>query len=159
LFQAMAPMSDVPAGAFWTAALVASLAGSRTYALIAGLSTAIGLLIRPNLLPLAVVPTLAAAISEEGRERWIRVLLASLPVAAAQTFIAALNSRCYGSPLVSGYGSASELYSLANVWPNVKLYASWFLDSESGWALVGLIALLPIGWKHADRRAIAIAAL
>src|SRR5262249_40620222 len=65
----------------------------------------------------------------------------------------------YGSPFASGYGRAGDLYALGNIWPNVKLYAAWFLESESPWALVGLIALFPIAWRRADARAIGICAL
>jgi hypothetical protein len=159
LYQAMMPMSDVPAGVFWTAALAASLTGSRRFAAIAGLCTAVGLLIRPNLLPLVVVPALAAALGQRGPERWMRVGLVLAPVVVAQTFLSVLHTSWYGSPFASGYGRPADLYAFANVWPNLKLNAAWFLQSQSAWALVGLLAFLPIAWKHADRRAIIVAAL
>jgi hypothetical protein len=159
LYQAMTPMSDVPAGAFWTAALAASLAGSRTHASIAGLCTGVGLLIRPNLLPLVIVPALAAVLGQRGPERWLRVAIVLAPVVVAQTFISVLHTSWYGSPFASGYGRPAELYAFANVWPNMKLYAAWFLESQSAWGLVGLVALLPIAWEQADRRTIVMSAL
>jgi len=177
LFQMMSPMSDVPAGAFWTAALAAALAvGSdpttslvvrfrtgtrrmRVMALLAGFCTAVGVLIRPNLLPLAVVPAVAAAVGQHGRERWVRVVCVFLPVTIAQAFLSFLHTTWYGSPFATGYGRAADLYALANIWPNIKLYATWFLQSESPWALVGLIALLPIARKQADARTLGICVL
>jgi hypothetical protein len=157
LFQTVWPMSDVPAGAFWTGALVASLANSRRHALLAGISVAIGLLIRPNVLPLVVVPLAAVATSARGRERWIRLVLFLLPVAPVPLGIALLNTAWYGAPAATGYGRMRELYLPENVWPNVKLYASWFWQSESPWVLVGVLALVPAAWKHVDRRALGFA--
>jgi hypothetical protein len=163
LFQALWPMSDVPAAAFWTAALAASLAGSRKSALVGGLCAAMGLLIRPNIPLVAVVPAIAAAASATGRERWIRILLVLVPAVPVSMFIAALNAAWFGSPFTSGYGAASDLYAWRNVWPNVKLYASWFLESQSPWALVGCIAgivpLLTGTRKGYDRRTIGIAVM
>jgi hypothetical protein len=152
LFQSLSPMSDVPAGAFWTAALVASLGGSRRHAIAGGVCTAIGLLIRPNVLPLAIVPFLATATSATGRERWIRLALFTLPVLPVPLTVAALNTAWYGSPANSGYGAARDLYQAENIWPNVKLYASWFRESESLWTLVGLLSLVPVTWRLVDRR-------
>ena len=156
LFQSTSPMSDVPAGAFWTAALAAALAGSRRSASIAGVCTAVGLLIRPNLLPLAAVPALAALVRASGRERLVRMAAVVIPVIVAQAFISTLYSAWYGSPFASGYGRAADLYALANIATNVKLYTAWFLESESGWALVGVVAFLPIASKHADGRTVAV---
>jgi hypothetical protein len=77
----------------------------------------------------------------------------------AASFIALLNATWYGSPLNSGYGRAGDLYALANVWPNATSYAAWFLQSESAWALVGLLAFLAVKRRHFDSRPIALAAL
>ena len=49
-------MSDVPAGALWTAAAVAALGDSRRSAALSGLAAAAGLLVRPNLVLLTLVP-------------------------------------------------------------------------------------------------------
>jgi 4-amino-4-deoxy-L-arabinose transferase-like glycosyltransferase len=159
VFQSLWPMSDVPAGALWTAALAASLGSSRRHAVAAGACTAIGLLIRPNLLPLVAVPLFAVATSATGRERRIRLSLFALPVAPVPILVAALNTAWHGSPANLGYGAARELYRPENIWPNVKLYAVWFWQSESPWALVGLLALLPSAWRRADRRALAVSLL
>ncbi len=143
IFQVLWPMSDIPAAALWTGAAVAALRGTRRGAIAAGVLTAVGLLVRPNL-PLVVLVFIAqVAISARGRERWIRVALAGAPVAMAATFVALLNARWYGSPLNSGYGAAEELYALASVGPNLARYPVWFWQSHSGWVLAGLAPLLP----------------
>jgi hypothetical protein len=119
----------------------------------------VGLLIRPNLLPLVVVPAVAAALGQRGPQRWLRVALVLAPVVVAQTFLSVLHTSWYGSPLASGYGRASDLYAFANVWPNLRLYAAWFVESQSVWAFIGLLTFLPIAWKHADRRVIFVSTL
>jgi len=154
LFQAMAPMSDVPAGACWTAALVVSLGSAP---LAAGIFTAIGLLIRPNILPLVLVPFVAVATGASGRRRWASAALFAAPVALTALFIAAVNTTWYGSPGGSGYGNTRDLYSAGNIWPNIKLYAAWFWQSESPWAIVGVLALVPrLRPKFVDVRALAL---
>src|ERR1051325_7341917 len=55
LFQLMQPMSDVPAAALWVLAVACATSHSRRAPLIAGLATSAAVLVRPNLLPLAVV--------------------------------------------------------------------------------------------------------
>jgi hypothetical protein len=156
LFQAMAPMSDVAAGAFWTGALAAALGPSKKRALAAGICTAIGLSIRPNMLPLVAVPMLAAALAAERRGRAVRAALVLLPAVPVIVFSWTLNISWYGSPLATGYGHASEIYSAARVWPNLRLFVSWFLQSESPWALVGLVPLL--AWRRTGLRGQAIVA-
>jgi hypothetical protein len=49
------PMSDVPAAAFWALATWTALDASRWSSLVPGVSAAIAILIRPNLVPLAAV--------------------------------------------------------------------------------------------------------
>jgi len=153
LFQAMAPMSDVPAGACWTAALVAALDSAP---LAAGSFTAIGLLIRPNILPLVLVPFVAIGTGASGRRRWASAALFAVPVALAALFIAAVNTTWYGSPGGSGYGNTRDLYSVGNIWPNIKLYTAWFWQSESPWAIVGILAFVPRVRPSADTRTLAV---
>jgi 4-amino-4-deoxy-L-arabinose transferase-like glycosyltransferase len=55
VYQAVQPMSDVPAAAFWTLALAAAVGRTPRAPLLAGISAAVAILVRPNLLPLGVV--------------------------------------------------------------------------------------------------------
>jgi len=50
----MVPMSDVPVAAAWTIALWCLLGDSTASAIGAGVATAVAILIRPNLVPMAV---------------------------------------------------------------------------------------------------------
>lgn len=159
LYQALWPMSDIPAGALWTAAFVSALGGSRRSAVVAGLWAAVGLLVRPNLLFVPGVPLLLVALNSSGRERWIRGALFTVPLVPVAVLVAVLNTMWYGSPSNSGYGAARELYLLGNVWPNVKLYLSWFLESQSWWLLLALVPFVPPFGRYVQRRVMAACAL
>ena len=141
LFQSVQPMSDVPAGALWTAAAVAALGDSRRSAALSGLATAAGLLVRPNLVLLTLVPFGQIVLAVRGRERLARALPFCLPVVSAALVIAGLNAAWYGSPLASGYGRGAELYSASSVLPNVQRYAPWLWRSQSPWILLALFSL------------------
>jgi hypothetical protein len=140
LYQNLVPMSDVPAGAFWTGALLFAYGTRWRDTTAAGLCAAIGLLIRPNLLPLAVVPLLEVILANRA-QLWRRGLVFGAPLIPVAAAMAALNTYYFGAPSNSGYGAASELYAWRDVWPNVKLYSGWLLESES-WGV--LVAALPL---------------
>ena len=140
-----APLSDLAAAAWWTTALALIPLDRRVSTFGAGAAVGLAILTRPNLAPLALVPGglliwrfLATLPSRGGRLPHLRrgrqaarrplrllaqhaALFALLPIAAVAA-IAVMNRALWGSALVSGYGSLSALYSLANVWPNLLLY-------------------------------------
>lgn len=159
LYQNLNPMSDVPAGAFWTGALAFALGSRRRDTAAAAMLTAIGLLIRPNLLLLAGVPLLAVLLVSSGGERWLRGAMFCAPVIVVAITIAALNTYWYGAPSKSGYGDASDLYAWSNVWPNAKLYGSWLRASETPVVLIALLAFVPVVLRDLNRTAIAMCAL
>jgi len=174
LFQVThAPMSDLPAAAWWTVALAALVRPSRPAALLCGLATGAAILTRPNLVPLAVIPGApllwsAVRSSGAGARDWQRLALfaaGSVPACAA---VAALNAYWYGSPLVSGYGDiAGTMYRWDHFWPNAPRYADWMLQTQG--PAVALAALAPVVFFRADgepagdiartRRVVAISAL
>lgn len=141
LSHAFQPMSDVPVTAAWTACwlLVARRAPGG-----AGAAAAIAVLIRPNLAPLAAVPWVVTTLDGDRPGRWGRAVRFATPVAAAGLAIAVLQWHWYGSPIRSGYGSASELFALANLGPNARLYAAWLWEAES--PLVFVVALSTCLW-------------
>ena len=159
LYQVLWPMSDVPAGASWTAAMVCALAASRKHAAVAGVWAAAGLLLRPNLLLAPAAPLLVIVLETQRRERWIRAALFCLPIVLAAVFIAVLNTLWYGGPSNSGYGTPRELYLLSNVWPNVKLYLSWLVESQSWWSLLVVLPFVPPFSRSVERRIVAASAL
>jgi hypothetical protein len=159
LFQSLVPMSDIPAAAFWTAAAAASLRGSRRGACLAGACSAAGLLIRPNLLPLAAGLFITVALAARGRERAIRLALFCIAIIPAPLVLGTLNTMWYGAPWNSGYGNAGQLYSMAHVRANLGHYSSWLWESQSPWVLLALVPLLPVFGRRVDRGAIRLAIL
>lgn len=143
LFQAMWPMSDIPAGALWTGTVVFALGGSRRSAAAAGLCAAVALLIRPSLLGLLAAPLLAIAMRERGRERLIRAALLVAPSLVAMVCLAAVFATWTGSPFSSGYGDRSDLFQLARVWTNLRHYVTWLWQSQPAWLLLSVVAFVP----------------
>jgi hypothetical protein len=143
LYQAMWPMSDIPAGALWTGAVAFALGGSRRSVAAAGLCAAVALLVRPNLLMLLAAPLLAIVIRARGRERLIAAALLVAPSLVAIACLAALFSVWTGSPSNSGYGDTSDLFQLSRVWTNLQHYVTWFWQSQPAWVLLLLVPFVP----------------
>jgi hypothetical protein len=136
LYQLMNPMSDVPAAAAWTLALVLAVAG---WPLSSGVAMGALLMIRPNLAPLALVLLVWTAMSS-GRSA-VRVALAIVPAVVALLII---NARVYGSPFASGYGRLSQYYSWRYAATNVWRYTAWLVDVQTPViALAGLYFVAP----------------
>lgn len=142
LFQALQPMSDIPALAAWLTALACIARPGRLPAFIAAVATCLAILIRPNLAPLTLVVLSQAgswSVKKDVSSR-ARAGLVTMGAAAAVTLVAALQWRLYGSPLQSGYGGASELFAFEHVASNLWLYPQWLRESVSAPALVLLSA-------------------
>jgi hypothetical protein len=154
VFQSMWPMSDIPSAAVWTGAAVSALGAARRSVLAAGLWTAVGLLIRPNLPILPAILLTHVALSALGRERWIRVAIFGAAVAPAVIFIAALNTVWFGAPWHSGYGAAAEIFDAANILPNLARYPVWLWQSQTPLVLFALVPLLPPFRKDAFQPAV-----
>jgi hypothetical protein len=145
-------MSDVPAAAFWTLATYWTLGATTRRAAAAGLAASVAILIRPNAVPLAGLLFAALLVLPRiDRTRPVPngVLRAFLPaiVFSAATLpgclvIAAINDAVYGSPLSSGYGELEDLFALANVPANLQRYGGWLFDTQTPFALAGLLVLL-----------------
>lgn len=145
LFQLVAPMSDVPAAAFWSAALYLGLQGGAAACASAGLLAGIAVLIRPNLAPVAAV--LAAFFiarpddsSASRRGAWTRAAWFVAALAPCFGAIAIINWRLYGSPLTSGYGDLGPAYATVHIAANARRYAAWIVQTQTP-----LIALAAIG--------------
>jgi hypothetical protein len=170
LYESIQPMSDVPVTAAWLATwlAVASVAGRRSpvaihdrekarvadrdrrptvdrrQALLAGIAAAMAVLIRPNLAPLAAIPfiyVLVVSRRENPAARLTKAISFAAPVAFAAVLVAYLQWRYFGSALRSGYGSASEIYSLSNLAPNAGLYFHWLVDTHGLWPLAAVFAV------------------
>jgi hypothetical protein len=148
LFQLAQPMSDVPVTAWWTAAIVWASRTRRPVAssMAAGLATALAILTRPNLAPMAVFPaalTLRAAAVAGGELRRLgfrRLVAFAVPAALGALAVGAIQAHLYGSPLRSGYGSITEIFSMTNVHANMQRYPRWLLETQTPLVLLGLFA-------------------
>jgi hypothetical protein len=132
LYQIIQPMSDVPASAMWAVSLVAitdrRFTSSTRGAVLGGIATGAALLIRPNLVPVAVVAALAVFIERPVRWRdvlrtWTMFGAGILPFALT---VAALQNTMSGGPLKSGHGDLDFLFRIDHVWPNLQRYPRGF---------------------------------
>ena len=152
LFHLVAPMSDVPAAAFWCAALYLSLEGGAAVCASAGMLAGIAVLIRPNLAPLAAVLAAFIAWPEDSsasrRGAWRRAAWFGAGLAPSIVAIAIVNWRLYGSPLTSGYGDLGPAYAVDHIAANARRYAAWIVQTQTlliALAAVGLLA--PRVWR------------
>ena len=122
-------------------------------AIVGGLAAGAAFFTRPALiLAAAIVPLLAI----RGPNRYHRLLLSSIGVAAAVSLQAWLQGYMFGSPFASGYGSADALFSWQALSGNVDIYA------RQAWRALGglwLVALAAGSWFMRGRQAAGIAAL
>jgi hypothetical protein len=165
LFQLVQPMSDVPAVAWWTLALLLAFSPEPGASIAAGTAAGFALLARPNLLPL--LAPLALFVS--GWPRAIgsgpsnatplgirRAVVRVLPFAAglvpAGGALGLLQWRLYGNPFASGHGAFSDFFALANVWPNVRVYSAHLLRGEKASIAFALVASAVVLFTRARTR-------
>jgi len=176
LYQAVQPMSDVPAAALWLAALAACARRDRPGAAIGGACASFAVLTRPSL-ALAIVPLLflqtgtvpvsktgtvpVSSRSKRGQSPFSKWGLSPFFVAAVPAVAAllALNLMRYGRLLGSGYGNPSALFSLSNVTPNLARYPRWILETQTPILLLAAVGLWSAARARAQRRVAAVAAL
>jgi hypothetical protein len=144
LYQLLQPMSDVPAAAFWVAAIACATGTRPRHLVLAGLATSAAILVRPNLLPLGVVIGLFLLFRPERswaqRMREAAVYAAwCIPGCLAAAYV---QWTFHGSPLSSGYGSFSSLFATGNVVPNLRRYISWLWGSYTPAIALALAAPL-----------------
>ena len=160
LLLLMSPMTDVPVAAAWAAAFYFLLGTSRASVIAAGISAAVAVLIRPNLVMLAAPMALWYLTRGSGDTRPFRRLadaaLFSLALMPGIVLTAIINNALYGSPLRSGYGGLGGMFSRDHVLPNLANYAAWFVEAQTVALAAGFVALVvpsrQIWPRVADRR-------
>jgi hypothetical protein len=133
LYQLVQPMSDVPAAALWTLA-VAFVTGTRARdPALAGIAAAAAVVVRPNLVPLAVPIGLFLLLRPERpwRERVRAAATFAACAAPGPAAVAAIQHMFYGSVLSSGYGTLATIFSLDRVAANATRYVSWLTDTQT----------------------------
>ena len=147
LYQAVQPMSDVPAAALWMAAVAWATGTKRRHIVLAGLATGAAILVRPNLVPLGGLIGLFLLLRPErtGRQRFADASVYAAWCVPGCAAVALVQWSFYGSPFSSGYGSLATLFSLDNVAPNLRRYLSWIWQSHTPLIVAGALApvLLP----------------
>jgi hypothetical protein len=142
LLQLMAPMTDVPVTAWWLLSVILALKAPPRWVIASGLAAAIAVLTRPNLvllgLPLMFLVLRQAA---NASDRIRRALLWGVPAACGPIAVAIINTKLYGSPFASGYGSLTNLYSFSYTWRNLSQYFQWMVTTQTPFILFGVIAL------------------
>ena len=142
VFQFVQPMNDVAVATVWMSVLVvAARLGDQSAWL--GALTGLAILIRPNLAPAAVV--VAAWCLTGGLRRLLVFGAAAAPFALV---VAAFNAVLYGHPLRSGYGATSALFSPAHVLTNIQNYGSALLETQLGFPLLGVLAIVVVAHEH-----------
>ena len=97
------PMSDVPATAWVTLAIVLAMQRGASSAFGAGLAAGAAVITRPALLiAAATIPF----VSLRGEARYRRFVLSGLGAAIGVAIQMAIQAKLFGSPFVTGYGSA-----------------------------------------------------
>ena len=108
LFMQMSMMNDIPVAAAWAVAIYLLLRPPTTgAAAAAGLAAAVAILIRPNLLHLAVAMggfVLIRRVEGGARARLRQAVAFALAVAPGIVATALINKALFGSPTASGYG-------------------------------------------------------
>jgi len=150
LYQAVQPMNDVP-----TAAAIAT-AAAFTWSLpqrpaAAGALVGLGLLSRPNQLPI-VLPFVLAFAGRTNRRELTAFLAGLVPIAV---LVPLLNTLVYGAPLSSGYGDASALFSSRHIATNAANYGRWLLETMSPLAVAALATPWLVRRESPERRRIA----
>ena len=147
LYQLMQPMSDVPAAALWMLAVAAATGTKPRSPLVAGLATAAAVLMRPNLVPMAIPIGLFILLRPERSwgDRLHAAMRYGATAAVGAIAVAFIQRAFYGSALQSGYGSLSSLFSFDHLAPNVARYFGWMSRAHT-FAWLGALAaplLLP----------------
>ena len=157
LYQIVQPMSDVPAVAVWTAALVAALRppGS-AQAFATGALAGAALLIRPNLAPLGVVMVgmVGFAAHRPSRATTIRaILFFGLGALPSLGVIMVMQNAMYGSPFTSGYGSLDLLFTRDHIRPNLERYPAWLVTTHTPFVALAFVAPFVLADRLARTRA------
>jgi len=139
LTHLMVPMSDVPTAAVWTLVALVALKGDGSRPLLTGMIAGLALLIRPNLILLALVPACAWRFRPEPLVRY------ALGLAPWLLAIGGINTFLYGDPLTFGYGTVLESYSVRTAPQNLVSYARWLVETQT---LLVALALIPLFVKH-----------
>jgi hypothetical protein len=142
----LSSMSDVPVAAAWAVAWWGALGRTWRSAAAGACALAMTVLIRPNLVPIAVLVPLwtwwCVIRDRQNRPRLAaRAAVVTAGLVAGGLATAAVYWLAYGSPTVSGYGDVSTLFGVSNILPNLRNYSVWFGHESALFGYAGVAAL------------------
>ena len=154
LTYAKQPMSDVPATAWVTLAIVLAFQRGPLSAFGAGLAAGAAIITRPALLiAAATIPFLTISFMHmRGEARYRRFVITGIGAALGVAIQMAVQAQLFGSPFASGYGASENLFAWSHVPINVLIFAKqlwfafgpiWLLGVVSGLA----IAPFDLRWR------------
>jgi 4-amino-4-deoxy-L-arabinose transferase-like glycosyltransferase len=144
------PMSDVPAMAWWLAAIVLAAEPSMARTSLAGGAAAAAILTRPNLLPLALLVGLFILMRRRSTgARLSHAAVFTLAMLPGPIAVAVINNHLYGSPFTSGYGPVDTIYATRYFFTNLLQYPTWIV-TQTPFILLALAA--PFLLRRAGRR-------
>jgi hypothetical protein len=95
----------------------------------------------------------------EGRRAVVHVALYVCGIIPGMLILGIVNQALYGSPLESGYGDFTVLYSVANFPGNVWRYPLWLIRLETPVVALALVAPLVLERFHIDGAAVRLIGL
>lgn len=135
------PMSDVPATAWVTLAVVLALQRNTLSAFGAGLAAGAAVITRPALLiAAATIPFL----SFRGERRYQRFAWCGAAAAVGVAIQMVIQAKLFGSPFSSGYGPAAGLFAWSHVAPNAMIFANQIWIAFGPIWLMGVVTGLAI---------------
>lgn len=119
------PMSDVPATMWIVLATLLAVRSTSATAFAAGIAAGLAVISRPALLLGAAAIILVAQRGDTARRR---ATLAAAGLLIGTTVQMVIQNYLFGSPLATGYGATSVLFSLEHVLPNLGIFGKhlWF---------------------------------
>ena len=153
LYQVVQPMNDVTTAALWMATFIALVRGRYS---LAGACCGLALLVRPNLLPLALVGGFAVGLRDWGLaiRNLTRFAITAAPFALVVLW---LNAELYGSPVRTGYGQLEQLFSLSAVSVNATRYFGWLVETHTPFPLLAFAAPFVVPRERRGEASLAIA--
>ncbi len=135
------PMSDVPATAWVTLAIVLAIQRHAVSAFGAGLAAGAAVVTRPALLiAAATIPLL----SLRGERRYQRFVLSGIAAATGVAIQMLIQAQLFGSPFASGYGPASGLFAWSHAGPNAVIFGKQLWIAFGPIWLMGVVTGLVI---------------
>jgi hypothetical protein len=141
--MAIQPMSDI-AATFWMTSAAAAACAGRPRPLLWGFAGGMAVLTRPPLLIAVLIVVAFAGWSSKHLIAGASVLLCFLLLLGAAQW------RMFGNPLMSGHGSARELFTRAALAHNLSAHAKWWVVAHTPLAVLAFAA----GWRRSPAPAV-----